>query len=107
MNHRKFKVIVDFTFTIAKLGILKSNNKDIGDFLSELHSYWIYELKARKMEYWQLIEFLTNKKSEISGIDILDRHFHWTILISCEDRKFYVGVDYENVELACREVYES
>ena len=56
------------------------------------------------MEYWRLLEILDNKEVNVYKIDELEGKFHWTMGIDCDCRVFYVGIDFENVEMVCKEL---
>jgi hypothetical protein len=58
------------------------------------------------MEYWQFLDATRDKTCLISEINELDESIHWILEVKCNDRVFYVGMDFRKVEIVYKEVIE-
>ena len=56
------------------------------------------------MEYWQLMSLIEHKICRIYQMNELEGSVHWTMMIGCEDKVYYVGMDFEKVEMVFKEL---
>jgi hypothetical protein len=56
------------------------------------------------LEYWQFLNVTKDKTCLIHEMNELEGSIHWTIMIECDNKVYYTGIDFERVEMVFKEL---